>query len=234
MSTTSSNSTQIMNEPDAVEVKVFEHGIAKAVADLNKAWEDKYNKKVRQLQKETAKQGEIKKAIEELNGAWKSKYTEKVEKICKQTKQTAEEEKKEIQKLIQELNMAWEQKYKTLKQTVEELGHENRTIDIFKIDCEGCELDSFHTWSEAGVNLRQILVEVHDSGRDHRIHLPKTHYFFRHLYSQGYVIFHKEPNIHWWHVGGSVEFALLKLNMTFFNDMPAWEKANEQYKLPAS
>ena len=89
--------------------------VAGGTVGTNSHKEYQYNKKVRQLQKETAKQGEIKKAIEELNGAWKSKYTEKVEKISKQTKQTAEEEKKEIQKLIQELNMAWEQKYKALK-----------------------------------------------------------------------------------------------------------------------
>lgn len=115
MSTTSSTSTQIMNVADGVEVKVFESGIAKAVEDLNKAWAEKYNRKVRQLEKETAKQTEIKNAIEELNGAWKQKYTTKIEKVSQKSQQTMEEQKKEIQKLIQELNMAWDEKYQKLK-----------------------------------------------------------------------------------------------------------------------
>jgi hypothetical protein len=27
--------------------------------------------------------------------------------------------------------------FKTVKETIQELGHENRVIDVFKIDCEG-------------------------------------------------------------------------------------------------
>ena len=47
--------------------------------------------------------------------------------------------------------------FKTLQDTVQELGHVGRTIDIFKIDCEGCELDTFSSWFQADVTLKQIL-----------------------------------------------------------------------------
>ena len=37
------------------------------------------------------------------------------------------------------LGMDQPPKYKSLSAVVKELGHEGRTIDIFKIDCDGCE-----------------------------------------------------------------------------------------------
>jgi hypothetical protein len=52
-------------------------------------------------------------------------------------------------------------KFKTLEDTARELGHAGRKIDIFKIDCEGCELDTYESWLSADVILKQILVEIH-------------------------------------------------------------------------
>lgn len=96
--------------------------------------------------------------------------------------------------------------YKTLAETVKELGHEGRTIDIFKIDCEGCEWTTFHDWFEnPPTHIQQILVEVH--------HNPTTSQeFFQTARDNGYVIFHKEPNIQF---GGGecVEFTFLKLDI---------------------
>jgi hypothetical protein len=101
-------------------------------------------------------------------------------------------------------------KYKSLKTVVNELGHKNKVIDIFKIDCEGCEWSTASQWFEAPVTLRQILVETHKSD------VIKTPRFFDILYENNYVIFHKEPNIAY---SGSknmaMEFALLKLSPTF-------------------
>ena len=60
-----------------------------------------------------------------------------------------------------ELSASHPTKYKTLAQTMAELGHTNRTIDVFKIDCEWCE---WFTWQEwLTVDMRQILVETHNS-----------------------------------------------------------------------
>ncbi len=47
----------------------------------------------------------------------------------------------------------------TLQQTLEKLGHKGRVIDIFKIDCESCEWETYQQFIESG-DLRQILVEV--------------------------------------------------------------------------
>lgn len=105
--------------------------------------------------------------------------------------------------------------FKSLNETVNELGHQGRVIDIFKIDCEGCEWTTFSEWFYPHVAentiLKQILVEVHN-------HPDEADSFFRSLQRFGYVTFHKEPNIKF---GGGkcVEYALLKLENSFFEGM---------------
>jgi hypothetical protein len=104
---------------------------------------------------------------------------------------------------------------KSMQETVKELGHEGRSIDIFKIDCEGCEWNSYRDWfEESGITgLRQILVETHN------VPGPATTEFFAYLRNKGYAMFHKEPNVQYG--GGScVEFSFLQLNTTFFTVMP--------------
>mmetsp|Transcript_50135 Transcript_50135/g.74852 ORF Transcript_50135/g.74852 Transcript_50135/m.74852 type:complete len:330 (-) Transcript_50135:520-1509(-) len=107
--------------------------------------------------------------------------------------------------------------YKTLKDTVKELGHEGRTIDIFKIDCEKCEWTTYQSWLEANVTLRQVLVEVHET-KDEKIPLPEAPDFFRSMYLRGYVIFHKEPNIQFWRFARCLEYAFILLDKKFFLD----------------
>jgi hypothetical protein len=100
--------------------------------------------------------------------------------------------------------------FKTMKETIKELGHEGRVIDVFKIDCEGCEWTTFDGWFDAGATLRQILVEVHNTPAD------KVNNFFLGMQKAGYVTFHKEPNIQWAD-GNCVEYAFLKLEDSFFS-----------------
>lgn len=110
--------------------------------------------------------------------------------------------------------------FKTLDDTVKILGHEKRTIDIFKIDCEGCEFDTYKSWLDAPVKLRQILIEVHPKLSLLRpsVKLPDTVNMFKALHDKGYVITHKEPNIMYALRGHCVEFNLLLLSPDFWDE----------------
>jgi hypothetical protein len=100
-----------------------------------------------------------------------------------------------------------EENFKTIQQIKKDLGHEGRTIDIFKIDCEGCEWKTYKDWADPEVAIRQLLVEVHEVP-------PEAQDFFTHLQNAGFVIFHKEPNIQYG--GGRCnEYGLLKLDKEF-------------------
>ncbi len=93
----------------------------------------------------------------------------------------------------------------TLPTIMRNLGHRN--ITVLKVDCEGCELDSFNTPSFPAHKgaIHQILVEVHFDGRPDRVHN-----FFNFLSGMGYAIVSKEPNIQFAN-GNAVEFSLLYL-----------------------
>ena len=97
-------------------------------------------------------------------------------------------------------------KFRTLEDTMEELGHTGRRVDIFKIDCEGCEWKTHKDFLKQ--DIRQILVETHEV-------VPSSMDFFDDIHDAGYVMFHKEPNIQ--HAAGRcIEFAFLKLAPEFF------------------
>jgi len=95
----------------------------------------------------------------------------------------------------------------TLSTMMRKLGHQN--ITILKVDCEGCELDSFgsepSSFPAGRGAIQQILVEVHFDGRPERVHD-----FFRFLSKNGYAIVSKEPNI-MYTGGNAVEFSFLHI-----------------------
>jgi hypothetical protein len=105
------------------------------------------------------------------------------------------------------LSSRTERTYKSFTDTVSELGHVNRTIDLFKIDCEGCELDTYQAWLEAPVKLQQILVEIHKHGAID---------MFQSLHDAGYAIFHKEPNIQYQFGNICVEYCFVLLSPKFW------------------
>lgn len=94
-------------------------------------------------------------------------------------------------------------RFLSLPETMELLGHAGRRIDIFKIDCEGCEWSTYKDVLEQ--DIRQVLVEVHFVND---LTLP----FFNAFHDEGYVIFHKEPNVL---NRACVEFGFLKLAKEF-------------------
>ena len=109
--------------------------------------------------------------------------------------------------------MAWRDinrgEFKTIAQTMQELGHEGKTIDLFKIDCEGCEWFSYKDWISDSVDIRQILVEAHE--------VPvNANEFFQDVHDAKFVLFHKEANIQY-SGGGCIEFSFLKMSASFFN-----------------
>mmetsp|Transcript_14985 Transcript_14985/g.18810 ORF Transcript_14985/g.18810 Transcript_14985/m.18810 type:complete len:653 (+) Transcript_14985:77-2035(+) len=99
--------------------------------------------------------------------------------------------------------------YYTLKETISMLGHEAlEMIDVFKIDCEGCEFATFDEWFDPTIPmLQQILVEVHRPPAD------KALQFFDGMKSQGYATFHKEPNLLCLVM---IEYAFIKLSNDFY------------------
>lgn len=95
---------------------------------------------------------------------------------------------------------------------VRDLGHMGRIIDLFKIDCEGCEFSTYKTWFGESVYIRQILVEIHGiRGADGN----GVHDFFNFLFDQGYVVFHKEPNILPGCHSSCIEYAFIKMSPSF-------------------
>ena len=113
--------------------------------------------------------------------------------------------------------------FKTLSDMVRDLGHVGRTIDILKIDCEGCEWTTFASWFDAPVKISQILVEVHSVGtvgskngssndEDDAGTFPPAKHFFQRLHDENFAIFHKEANIQWTAFENlCLEFSLVRL-----------------------
>jgi Methyltransferase domain len=101
-------------------------------------------------------------------------------------------------------------KFRTLQEIRGELGHMNRRIDIFKIDCEGCEHSTYLDWLDPSVDIRQILIETHG--------VPElASHFFDRFFDLGFVLFSKEPNNFAQPAGRLYEWAWLKLHPDFLN-----------------
>lgn len=96
----------------------------------------------------------------------------------------------------------------TFQETVEALGHRHRVIDIFKIDCEGCEWETYEDWFDSDVTIMQAIVEVHGSP-------PNANDLFETMQKHNYVTYHKEPNTIY--SGGKTQvYSFLKLAPDFF------------------
>lgn len=85
---------------------------------------------------------------------------------------------------------------KTLRTIVSELNHEGRTLDVLKVDCEGCEWSTFREWLTSAVYINEVLVELHAGTQEPHTN-PFARQFMLEMYKNKMLIFHKEPNIRW-------------------------------------
>lgn len=102
--------------------------------------------------------------------------------------------------------------FHSLQETIDILGHHGRVMDIFKIDCEGCEYETYQDWVSADVDIRQILTEIHTFKVDRT---PLA--IFQTLQANNFVTFHKEANTII--KGSCFEYAFMKLHPEFFHSM---------------
>jgi hypothetical protein len=115
----------------------------------------------------------------------------------------------------------------TFQEIKKKLGHEHRAVDIFKIDCEGCE---WHTWKDwIKEDIRQILIETHELPLQNQIRptndfglLPKmgANKYFDAFEENGFVMFAKEINSPNWNnnIGGRCsEWSYIKMAPEFLD-----------------
>jgi Methyltransferase domain len=111
--------------------------------------------------------------------------------------------------------------FKSFQQTMQELGHVGRKIDILKIDCESCEYETQVDWID--IDIRQILIEVHAAPTSiYPETYPGVKYnvtdFFNAFHQNYYAMFYKEPNPLY---AKAVEFSFIKMNPSFWGDNSA-------------
>eukprot|EP00937_MAST-01D_sp_MAST-1D-sp2_P005318 g5318.t1 len=83
---------------------------------------------------------------------------------------------------------------KTLADTVKLLGHESVRIEIFKLDCDGCEFTVYNgLFTGLQYKPRQFLVDLHD-GTTGAAPVPAQR-FLMHMRANHYVAFHKEQAV---------------------------------------
>lgn len=107
-------------------------------------------------------------------------------------------------------------KLKTLSKIMKQLGHENRIIDIFKIDCENCEWDAFYPLvdecSSGSVSTIQYIKELNIE-----LHGRPPYNLIQKFAECGFVLFYKEPNIVGC-AGDCVEISLIQANFQSLHD----------------
>ena len=96
-----------------------------------------------------------------------------------------------------------------------------RTVQLMKMDCDGCEFDALPRWLESGVCTEQVLFELHGSEAAHiwgpsgslggtgeaQQRLLKMNALLSRLETE-FGVFSSEPNIEW-SDGASIEYSLL-------------------------
>jgi hypothetical protein len=105
----------------------------------------------------------------------------------------------------------------TFQETQKVLGHENRTIEIFKMDCERCEWSNYKDWISA--DIRQILIETHGvpspvSGNSYHHKPMQVADYYDSFTANNFAMFSKEIDVH--SRGNCIEFGFIKLHPDFW------------------
>lgn len=108
----------------------------------------------------------------------------------------------------------------TMDVLLQAAGLSNTSVDILKIDCEGCEYMVYNEFFKGFI--RQIMIELHGiscpnnypgtSSCRNKAGPLHVNQFFESMDLNGYVIFHKEPNT-LGSGGDCIEYAFVKLNL---------------------
>jgi len=104
----------------------------------------------------------------------------------------------------------------TISTALEKCGLAGQKIDIFKIDCEGCEYAVFNNTDLKKLQLQQILIELHAVARyKHKegmydITPTSIDEFFDFMARNDYMIFHKED----WSEGCCAEYSFIRIDRT--------------------
>lgn len=108
-------------------------------------------------------------------------------------------------------NKSSEGEFYSFPEIVKKLGHEDRIIDVFKIDCEGCEFTTYQDWI-GNQNLRQILVETHSLPQGNKKKMGLA--YFDSFKANGLAMYSKEAN--GYDGGNSYEFSYIRLSGDYF------------------
>jgi hypothetical protein len=98
----------------------------------------------------------------------------------------------------------------SIQEIQQRLKHTNRRIDMFKIDCEGCEWSTYRDWLQPNIDIRQVLIETHE------LRGAPSNLFDR-FFDMGFVLYSKEANTHpaAKPFGVTFEWGFLKLHPNF-------------------
>lgn len=112
------------------------------------------------------------------------------------------------------------EKFISFPETLKELGHTDRRIDILKIDCDGCEWTSYKDWLHHSVDIRQLLIETHPNiAFAYNVSFGG---YISDLLQHGFVPFSKEANVNPGAdpYGTIYEWSFIRLKPTFLRYTP--------------
>jgi hypothetical protein len=99
--------------------------------------------------------------------------------------------------------------FKTVEDTIQELGHSEKTISLMALDCEGCEWDIYSDLLSLRYPVHQLVIQTHGLPNPNQVNS-----MFNAMRVGGYVITHKqqEPTGN----GEIFDYSFLKLSKSYF------------------